>query len=164
VANLHTMNACDAERQPTSSTGTLLTDEALEPLMVANIQLMAVSFDGARRASHECIRYRANHEETINRVATAKRRWHRHFIRSQLHSHAGNFDEVQEFVALWNVGFDQTPRGVRKGTIGLCVYGRSSADADVKPALGCPGSRSIGLYYSDILCSSSPWQIVLSIH
>jgi MoaA/NifB/PqqE/SkfB family radical SAM enzyme len=89
--------------------GTLLEGEALEALAEANIRLLVVSFDGARKETYERIRRRANYEKTLNRILAAKER-----IASEtlfaLNSTImrSNLEEIGDSVALWGrVGFDQ---------------------------------------------------------
>ena len=89
--------------------GTLLEGEALEALAEANIRLLVVSFDGARKETYERIRRRANYEKTLNRILAAKER-----IASEtlfaLNSTImrSNLEEIGDSVALWDrVGFDQ---------------------------------------------------------
>jgi radical SAM protein with 4Fe4S-binding SPASM domain len=89
--------------------GTLLEGEALEALAEANIRLLVVSFDGARKETYERIRRRANYEKTLNRILAARER-----IASEtlfaLNSTImrSNLEEIGDSVALWDrVGFDQ---------------------------------------------------------
>jgi MoaA/NifB/PqqE/SkfB family radical SAM enzyme len=89
--------------------GTLLHGDVLDALADADIRLLVVSFDGARKETYEYIRRRANFEQTLERIVAAKER-----IPSQtlfaLNSTVmrANVDEVSESVALWDgVGFDQ---------------------------------------------------------
>jgi MoaA/NifB/PqqE/SkfB family radical SAM enzyme len=89
--------------------GTLLNGEVLEALADADMRLLVVSFDGARKQTYEYIRRRANFEQTLERIITAKERMAQRTLFA-LNSTVmrANVDEVSQSVALWDgVGFDQ---------------------------------------------------------
>ena len=88
---------------------TLLAGDNLAALADANVRVLVVSFDGARKATYEYIRRGANYEQTIENVRAA---------RGQLLPQTlfalnctvtpANLDEIGESVALWDrENFDQ---------------------------------------------------------
>jgi radical SAM protein with 4Fe4S-binding SPASM domain len=89
--------------------GTLLDDDTIAALADANVRLLVVSFDGARRETYEHIRRRASYDHTLERVRLLKSR----MAPATLYAAnctvmRTNIDEVGEAVALWDeMGFDQ---------------------------------------------------------
>ena len=54
--------------------GTLLDDDTIAALADADVRLLVISFDGARRETYEHIRRRASYDHTLERVRLLKRR------------------------------------------------------------------------------------------
>ena len=89
--------------------GTLLDDDTIAALADADVRLLVISFDGARRETYEHIRRRASYDHTLERVRLLKRRMAPATLcAANCTVMRANVEEVGESVTLWDeIGFDQ---------------------------------------------------------